>query len=312
MRVTACTVLMAQLAPLAAQSVSTTISAVTPLNLHATDGTVTGTTTVPAGPLPGFAFNFAAAPGVLATVSHYRETTATRAFGYVAFGAEIFAGSTSSNARSGPHEFLLEFTATGPAPARLTLHRETTSSVGAPWPLVQVDVANDGTIDVANLSAVTDWQLDVPTLGSQPFRIRVIADATLVGLGQSSTQVWFDLEPSNGLELTKVVTGCDQPVFPTFAVAPAFADRGVDVYADAGVFRVVVIGLSPQPAVLPSPLPGPCLFLPALDLVFFPTGSVSSVVHVPLPAAVRPVTFFAQAVELFDFGTTDAYRVVAQ
>lgn len=313
MRFVSCPIVLSLLSvPVLAQTVTTSFAALAPLTLQATDGSTTGTTTIPAGPLGGWVSSFAVAPDAVAHVGWYREQTSVRAFGYIEFGAQIISGSTASNARSGPHEFLLEFAATGPAPARLTFHRDTTLSIGAAWPLVQLDVDNDGTIDVPNLSMLTDWQLDVPTFGTQPLRIRVLADAALVGAGRSTTKVSFSLEPSNDAAVTSVVAGCAVPLFPDFTVVPSFADRGIDVYAASGVFRVIVIGLSPQPLILPSPLVGPCLLLPSLDIVVPPDfGSTFLQVHLPLPPAMRPVTFYAQAVELFDFGTSDVYRVVA-
>ena len=113
----------------------------------------------------------------------------------------------------------------------------------------------------------------------------------------------------------QAAAGCaPAPSNHALSIAPAFANAGVGLdLVPSQDLTVLVLGLAQQPLLLPGGVLAPCLVVPAPDVLLVVPPSVYFWSQVPLPAAVRPVTFHAQAVRLAASGllTTDAFSVVA-
>jgi hypothetical protein len=176
-------------------------------------------------------------------------------------------------------------------------------------PTVQLDFDNDGVIDVPIVGTNTTYAV---TVGPQPKQVRIVVDAQLsaqVSLGDILALI---LTPDNGLAIAEPVASCDagQPPPPQM-LQPSFDDRGIDLflYSLPGQPSVLVFGFSPQPILLSMLGPLPCILLPSPDVVLLGTG----LFLLPLPASVRPVTFYVQGVTLAPSGitTTTGYAVQA-
>jgi hypothetical protein len=300
-------------APLAAQTVSSSISALTPLAVTATSGGTTTQSSLPAGPLPtAGSVDTSPAPGVSATLAWMTGPS-------LAQFRSIIDGSSSVSASGsvGPSEFLIEFQATSLAPVELVFVRESLVTPGMPWPDVGVDIGNDGTIDLPNLTS--QGQLYVPTFGLQPLFVRVIIESQLPGAGLSNTSIMVSLSPDNNLSVTTEAIGCASPgwqVGPLLHIYHSFVGQGIRILSFANSSSepvIVVLGLGSMPVLFPSmPWSGPaCLLMPTPDLLL--AVPVALELEIPLPAAVRPVTLHAQAVVVSPFGlqTSDAYRIQA-
>ena len=96
-------------------------------------------------------------------------------------------------------------------------------------------------------------------------------------------------------DITLAAIGCGP--FAAFVV-PTFAAGGVRVtnQVPTAAPKVMVLGLTTLPLLLPSPGALPCLLLPNPDVVVW--WPAFAYLDVALPAAVRPVTFWLQPVEL--------------
>lgn len=315
----ACRLLFAIVAvPLAGQSPAVLLSAVQPLTVQVSEPAGSVQSTLPAGPLgaQGTLSASLPAPGLAVARAVWR-TDADQHVASVWLECSIDAAAAASTfvGHVGPHEYLLQFTASGPAPARLFAYRQTDLTPGAPWPTVQVDFGNDGSIDVANLDLSGATRLE-PMFGVQPILVRIVIDAALLGPGRSQTWVGVDVRPDNDVALTTVAIGCSASGFPLF-LQPSFAARGIDVWLWPGTSfladpTVVVLGLSQQPQLLP-PMPwAPCLLVPSPDILMVPVAGAQDL-HVPLPASLRPVEFWVQPVAVTAVGlwTMDAVRVTA-
>lgn len=307
--------LAACLSPLTAQTVSVSLVAVTPLHVQVSDATSADTVTWPAGPLPSYggiaAFLQSGSAGAAATEWHAfagdRAATATLTHQIVNPTAlPSFSGQT------GPNEFLVEFASTGPVTANLQITRVTDLAPGAPWPTVQVDFDNDGFIDIADVSTIHGPFL-VPSFGPQPLQVRVIVSASLAAPTESFTWVSFVLTPENNLTIATPVAACFSlaPPPPAF-LAASFVGRGVDLVLqqDPLAPTLMVLGFGAQPLLLSTLGSVPCILLPVPDILILEPSGIH---NVPLPASVRPVTFFAQGVILSPLGlpTTDGYMVTA-
>lgn len=311
-----CIVSLSLLASLNAQTVGVSLSALTPLTAKVGDGTNSNTATWPAGLLTsywGFGANLPgnAAGANVAWVSYAAPTSCAVRLEHVLGTANTLPTLT---ARTGPHEFLVEFTAAAAVHAFLRIDRYETLSPGTPAATVQLDYDNDGVIDVASVPTLAP--IVVPrVLGPQPLLVRVIVDAAANGSGMSlESELYVSLLPDNDLSITRLVATC-APLAPTPPplVQAEFPGSGIQLSWQQSPLApsVMVLGLTPQPLLLGSFGGLPCVLLPAPDIVLFePTGLRS----VPLPAAVRPVTFFAQGVTLVSaggFAVSDGFAITA-
>ncbi len=298
------------LGSLAAQNVSISLSALTPLTVQMTSGTQSVQASLPPGPLPPSGDVTALAGSETASVSWFTHVDDTTAF--VGLYNNILGSSIvlPASGLAGPHEFLVQFAATAPAPASLELSRGSQLSPGIPWPTVDIDLGNDGSIDIPNLGLSSTSTL---SFGTQPFVLRVILASALPNNGTSATQVQLTLRPGNNLTVLQTATGC-APMSSGYglAVAPTFVSSGVVLTLESTVDpMVLVLGLTQQPFLLPGSALAPCLVVPSLDVLLLPPPF--SATTIPLPAAVRPATFQAQGVGISASGllTTDAFSIFA-
>jgi hypothetical protein len=296
------------LASLTAQSVTASLSALTPLSVQFTNGVVVPNALHPVGPL--------AATGLLRVGSATSEDAAVTAWSaqtgatqsFVRLEQALYSPLPNSQfvGRAGAHELLVEFAATGAIDARLRIDRVVDVTPGVPGPLVELDFDNDGVIDVTG--PPVGQPVTLTRSLATPLRIRVVLDSRLVGTGSSSARVDFLLTPENDVTVSRSIVEClatwPPPPFlpppPPFA-APAFAGRGVHLTVPPAWTgpAVLVLGTSAQPTLIGVSSGLPCWLLPTPQIVLYePSGGLT----VPLPAALRPLTFFAQAVGLADGG----------
>lgn len=308
--------LLACFPPLAAQAVTASMSALTPLTAQVSDGTQTVSATLPAGPLASYSGTGASLPGA--------------ANGYAVMNWHVYGGDTQAAAslelalgnptglpfflgNVGPEELLVEFTSAVPVTGTLQLYRSTDLTPGAPWPSIQIDFDNNGVFEVPSLSALSPTSRTA-SFGPQPLLVRIRIAAAVVGNMESYTTVFLVLVPDNNLTITTAVASCNptSPPPPPF-VQPLFGNQGLRLGLEQQPFApsLMVIGFAAQPLLLSVHATMPCLLLPRPDVVLFePTGRLD----LPLPPSVRPVTFFAQGVTLssvIGLVVTDGFLVTA-
>lgn len=209
-------------------------------------------------------------------------------------------------------DVLMSLTAAVPMLVVLHVDNQFTGSAGCPLPLVEVDIGFDGTFEYSTSPLATGAGLGpFPlTLSSVPTLVRVHAQSQTGVDGFGISDLFVRIEP--GLPATSAQlagAGCDIS-FDSFGATPRF-DGGIDLWSFGSDPILVVMGLGLQPVLLPPNGVLPCLLLPSVDLLLL--LPVTNQVTLPLPPAVRPVTFWAQAVKLAPQGllVTNALRVDA-
>jgi hypothetical protein len=268
--------------------------------------TATQTVTRPAGPLQqGVVLNAGTQGGAVAANYIVMTTMHTQ-------GAEFEviqgAGLTSAPgvATCGPNTVLWDLSAPQPTPALVRVDFLNGTTPGAPQPSTIIDVLDDGLIDFVNGQAVHGQPLLLVTVGPQPLRTRITTFATNSQVGQAQSFLILHFEPWNQVGIQTVALGCGA----TATVIPTFVDLGVEVLMPE--MAIAVFGFLVQPLLLPPAGSQPCLLVPSPDvLLLMPPGG--GMVHVGLPAAVRPATFWVQGVTWPATGlqVSDAFRVSA-
>ena len=209
--------LVACLSPLAAQTVSVSLTALTPLTVQVSDATSANQATWPLGPMPDFGGILASlpsgAPGFASTDwnTYASDRAAVASITHQVYNPQALTGFSGE---AGPDEFLVEFSSATPVTARLQISRWTDLTIGAPWPTIQIDFDNDGVIDVASLSA-SQGALLLPSFGPQPLQLRVIMTATLGSQVQSFNRVALVLTPENNLTIATPVAASVIPCLST-------------------------------------------------------------------------------------------------
>ncbi|HEX5054701.1 MAG TPA: hypothetical protein VFZ65_23195 [Planctomycetota bacterium] len=311
------------LSPVAAQSVAAAVTALTPIAVHVASGTQTASNVQPAGPLPAQGIVQASLGSPGAQIDAFARWSTELGPASTRVWLDNVLTSTlgpSSSAALPQHEYLVSFTASPPGiPYYLELFRNSSWAPGAPLPLLAIDFDNDGSLDWANLPLGTTTTLPM-VLGSQPKLVRVVATAQLSGSGTTLTTFGIAVRPHNQVASTQIANACTTLYGDLTPPVEVFADRGIDIAADGaggnGVAVLHVIGLTPGSLALPPQQGVPCLLIPSPDYVLLAAGGP---LHVPLPAALRPLTFYVQGVgvgvPLFPtqspFATTTAYGVAA-
>ncbi len=206
----------------------------------------------------------------------------------------------------------LEISATVPTTLRLETTVQFQGAPGAPLPTVMIDLGDDGSVDYQGVGP--GQPLPLVSVGSTPFPVRVIAVTQITAPGNGSLRLNLAVRPANAPVLTQEVAGCAALVGTELAAAPDF-DGSLTFSAGAWIWPpVLVLGLAAQPVVL-TPLFVPCILWPSPDILVPMTPPVSGwpTFVLPLPPAVRPVTFWAQAVTIDPIGLlpTAAFRVEA-
>jgi hypothetical protein len=291
--------------------VQTQVRAFTPLTFTVTDGATTATQTQPAGLLSSFGAAGAWIPSPTGpSPSSSVQWSGGGTSAWLLHSLNNFQLAPNVSAAAGPHEFLVEFTSITPKAATIRVGRELELAAGATAPTVSLDIDNDGTIDVADLSTANVETLSV-VLGPQPTQVRIIVQASL-GLAEFAQDfTYVTAEPDNDLEITRIVTGCAAVAPPPPPVVrPSFQNTGVDLQNQFQT-GVVVLGLAPQPTLLSTFSFNnlPCLLLPEVDLTIASTGAA----NLPIPASARPITFYAQSAGLLigELVVSDGYQVRA-
>lgn len=303
-----CLLLAALPALLPAQSVTATLSALTPLTVT----TSAGSQSVGPGPL--------APAGTLGT-----STPGPGTFSWSAGVGTTEAGllldwSGNGTASIGPSELLLTIaapTATQAIPLRFEGRFEDLGAVG--FLQMGVDIGNDGTVD---------WQLgqgtspvvvsgDSPDVASQPIQLRLILDYQQQGAAATQQQTFrFRLRATRGgVFVQRLATDCG--LFQNYTAAASLESGPSAVFGDVLELRSQgtrwhVVGLSPQPTLLPPALTlttYPCLVIPAADLVIR-TGTL----FLGVPAAAsRPLVLHSQLLDFLPnqgLRASDSYQIV--
>lgn len=302
---------LAVLAP--AQSVAVAISTLTPVTLQATLFAQQNQTSQAPGPLPQSGWLVAEVPQHTfygAEISWSRVATPT--LSEAMLSARCSVGVAGATATTGQTEFLVELTGSVPGiPGFVDLLRTDTLLPGSQYPLVAVDIDNDGTIDFNSAPASFTFPV---VFGTTPKRLRVVMSAQLSGPGLAGSELRVRARPDNALTITQNAAGCPN----WLVVTPVFAQRGLQLVPDMlGGIDVYVVGLSQQPLLMPPQNGLPCLLVPSPDIVLLDTtGSLD----IPLPATLRPITFHVQVVQVrlppfsqtTGLVTSDGYTIHAQ
>jgi hypothetical protein len=303
-------VALAAMSPLDAQSVGVSLSAINTLPVTVTDGPQTVNSSSPTGPLPDQGEVRAWLPNVVADVQ-WRGGGAVSAWARITQQVAVAPGTTGATGNSGPHELLVTFTSSAPLQVKLNASRIVQAAPGAPWPAMDLDIGNDGTLEATNLSTLNPAHWSA-SLGPQPLQVRVVLNASLGTADYVFNDLFLWIEPDDGIDLRVLVSGCN----PTLPPPPPFANRQFDgsivlvMPQPPGTIAVIVFGFAPQPAFLGLSVGLPCLLLPSPDVLVVQTAAIS----LPLPPSVRPVTLYVQGVSVTMQGllTTDGYQVTAQ
>ena len=297
-----------------------TVAAATPLTVSAQNAGTTTSNSIPAGPLASVGWINASSPGgglaQANVVWQVEATPISLSFDTWQMATVLPQATAPASASAGPHEYLLHLTSPSPMSMLISAHRWFDLFPASPLPQLQVDVLDDGVPEFVLTSTQTgpSWPIAVVTTGPLPvpIRVRLASLATAGGTGGNAS-LRLTATPNNGLDISRVVIGCS----PSNALEchPSFVGTGVDFWASSSPFypSVLVLGLGPQPVVFPTVLGVPCILGPSPDLLVLVTPSTTMPFTLPLPPAVRPVTVYAQVVQLplplLFF--TDAFRVAA-
>lgn len=231
----------------------------------------------------------------------------------VNLSATVGAGApTGSSAAVGPGSVLAYLTCPTATPIRWQTTFVSNTDPGLPQPGIEVDIADDGVVDYINGQRVSPMTLDV--VGPTPLPVRVTMTGMTQQAGFVGASLLLDMLPDTQVDVTTVAIGCTAGQASTTA-RPTFLSTGVRLSAYNHVPQVpwvaMVIGWNTQPLLLPSFGSLPCLLVPTPDVVLL-QGQLLPGVDVPLPPAVRPLTFWVQGVALgAQLMPTDCLRVNA-
>ncbi|HEX5051320.1 MAG TPA: hypothetical protein VFZ65_06080 [Planctomycetota bacterium] len=222
---------------------------------------------------------------------------------YVAPG---LSGPTSAISDTG--DLRLEFAAAGATPAQFSCQITVLADAGNPTPLVEVDVGADGVIDFTQNTF--PGGIVPAAFGVTPTPVIVRVRSSLTTPGLTRVYVTLDAVPSNNLVIDQVIGGC---ATRNLLVEPTFTGQGVAIFAGGVPFHptVIVLGLNTSLLQLPAIGGLPCLLLPSPDLLV--ARLTYEPYELPIPAAARPISFWAQgvAVQPNALVTTPGYRVQA-
>jgi hypothetical protein len=201
------------------------------------------------------------------------------------------ASTTAASAEVVSCDLLLQLTNPTPIQVLVNLDRSVVASAGVPAPTMRIDIGNDGTFELTETSSLIPAGIPA-ALGPTPLPVRVQYVGAIASPGMLRNNLQIEVTPV-GVYFQDVAVGCDY--FHHLFAAPTF-DGGVTMYVTgAQAPAVIVLGLSPQPVILPAPTQWlPCVLIPSPDaLVYLPDNTLFSL---PIPPAVRPITVFVQPV----------------
>jgi hypothetical protein len=293
----------------AAQVPTVTILAATPVGVHAATAGASRVETLPAGAVGANRLRVEAlgiAAGDRAEASTFwggaRHETELRFDWNHQLTVE---GASVGSARTDLADIVVEIDSPTAIEVDLTISAASSLAAGMVVPVARADVGDDGSFEFDESTAGAR-RLRVQ-IGTSPLRVRLRTQIELSGPGQASLWLSLAAKPVNSLVITSFELGCTTGT--PFLIRPSFVDRGV--LCQAGFPPVfAVFGFSQQPRFLAGTLSPNCLLVPSLDVVvaLSALGSFS----IPLPAAARPITFWAQAV-VFDpvIGTANGFVCTA-
>ena len=290
---------------LLAQSFSATV--VSPGLLTAQTGPHLQSTVIPAGAVSSLHLSASAGstPDVCQAVFDLNTSANATGgrFDLTLFGS--VAGSLPASATVSPLSVLAVATAPQPTTVRLELREYQTLVSGGIVPNLRVDVGDDGSYE---LSLPLQAQVDIPlVIDPVGVPIRIEADLPLSVVGSVTSALQMRIVPPDVVQVINFgCTGLPTDVQTDFQGNVLFNEPY------HFVFWFPVLGLSVHPVQLPSLSPL-CFLIPTPDAVLFTSPFVTTY-GIQVPAAVRPVAFYAQDV-LFDstgFSTTDAVRIQLQ
>ena len=300
-----------------AQWVNANVVALTPINVHCGNGVLTDSDTLPVGPMPGSGSVEAALftpHNALARVEWYTNIGASETLVGIVSEANVTPTVTAMSAEVDAFDVLIELSAPVPTLVDLSVERLDFVSIGAPWPLLSIDLYNDGVVEWTNLP-LQGWGVPQIVVGTQPTLVRVTM-ATAVSAAVNAQQgvlsrLHLIVRPNNQLQVLQTATGC-VPGSSELFYEQRFHQRGIRLAAPSP--SLFVVGATAQPTLLTPqsaiPFVSTCLLMPAPNILLWePTG----VLYIDLPAALRPLTFHVQAISVTanGFSTTDAYQIQA-
>lgn len=284
---------------LSAQTVSVTATLVAPIPVEARVGAQVSSFLQPAGQLTANVYGFPAVPlgpqgraEILFQTDLFQGSQPSFSVRSQANGFSLGGAPVSTS--TGIVEVLLQVQATAPVVANLVAERDVFASAGTASPVLRVDVGDDGSFEITELSA-TGTQVGSLALGPQPLPVRIRYRADTVGDQVLEARLRVRFVAENHLTITQQIQGCSGDFL---SVEPSFQGAGIEFFAQpivTGDLVVGVIGLGVQPVVTSLLYPG-CVLLPTPDLLVVMPGLVRS--QLPLPASVRPLDLFLQAVVL--------------
>ncbi len=223
---------------------------------------------------------------------------------------DVATAAVPASSASATAEVLLQFAAATNESVVLQVSSTLAATGGAPAPALQVDIDDDGSIDWQSGPATPSFAI-ARVLGPAPTFVRVRTESSLAITGSVVSSVTVGVAPEHPTQIDVVLFGCSVPyhlyAFRTFGGGVEFGTFGLPPTGPV----LLVFGLGVFPFVLPSAAPTPCVVLPTLDIVAVIPSPLGY--SLPLPPAVRPVTFWAQGVPLTPAGfeATGAYRIQA-
>lgn len=284
------------LATAAPAQVAASLTALAPIAVTASEPGLTVSDTRPIGPLPSSDYLNAGLPsGAFAAIGF--AYVGGDASASAVFSQQAWIGSstaTGTNTAAGPAEFLLEFQCPTQTYVWLSVTFDDSTVPGSPQPAMLIDVGNDGIFDFVN--GIQAQPLAPLTVGPVPLSLRVWMSAALQQIGQVRSELGIAITPRTDVHATPAAIGCALGA-AAISVTPTFLDQGVRVGAGSFVpsmpFVFVVFGWGTQPLLLPSNGAATCLLVPTVDVV---VPLAFQHIDVPLPPAVRPITFWVQGV----------------
>lgn len=214
-------------------------------------------------------------------------------FQYEISGAVGSAGTAS--AAVAPHDVVVTLQAAAWRDVTLFTDITTEVSPNGIAPRMDVDIGDDGTIEFSTTQTAGSVTLSV---GPTPLQIRISTEGQANTPGSINpsfrSRLLMRIEPDNHISKSLVAAGCAN----LLVANQAFAHDGIRLEVPYTFSPVIaVLGLSAQPALLPSGgAQLPCLLVPSLDLVVLLPANGGF--NLPIPPALRPINIYVQGVEL--------------
>lgn len=303
-----------------AQNVSLQAIAVSPIAMHAVAGVGMQSNTLPTGQQMTSANGSGAFAGVglfaTASVSWVGPTQLQNGvieYRYVVTGLiDPSASGSSRSATVDEHEILVSLQSSAPRAIRILAEIASTATAGQPAPRLDIDLNDNGVVDGDTFSG--GFETGAMLIGGSAIPLRLtVGGGAAVTNGEAAAfhvEVLLRVLPVNDVTILRTGIGCTAGL--GFLVNEAFDHRGVRLGLQSALNpHVIVLGLTVHPTVV-STVGLPCILMPAPEvLVLGQPGGID----LPIPPAVRPFSFHAQAVALsaftFQLMFSDSYYVLA-